>query len=670
MRHIKQYLLSLSACTFINCASNPFHINPYKDIEKMAITSPTEAGNMLEAEIKANSDAPDMSHKLLLAGEYYRIDGDYKKANTYFQNVIDNYPNTVDAEPARLGKALIRFELGGADALQIIRTTPATNVPDTMNADKYRILYIGETDENSALAQTYKQKAKDYAQSHPKILEQLYADIPPDIEPTESNATKESQVVTEEKLLETIQLSLQNRQWEQTIQQTERFLEDYPNSTNTFTVQALQDRAKAQEPFVDKRVAVLLPLTGTYKPAGEAVKNAITFANEINGTAQMDIHFYDTEFNSLPPVQYANPDKPTEEELQARKQEEEQQQQLLEQQTYALIKKVVVEDGAALIIGPLLQDIALPAAKAAQAYNIPMLNISNSEDALSQGNNNFRVSMSIKQQVIPLVDHVMEEKGWKKFVAMIPDDEYGKKALEEFTMVVEERGGQVLRHVAYNPESNSFMKEARLLGEKSEESTEDKTEESTEDNATKPPAEEDLTLDHPVLDFDAVFIPDNYKRTALVVASLASEKYSIGKFRMNRHATPIGVMGLNKWNNPAIVDKGGQYMVNAIFVDAFWSQSQDEAMVNFTQKYQESFHKQPNLYDAIAYDSILISNQIFLQAQGSRDGVRNSLEQGLFTGSLTGIHQFTTTHELDRDFHILVVTSSKIEEWTPTTPPK
>jgi ABC-type branched-subunit amino acid transport system substrate-binding protein len=112
-------------------------------------------------------------------------------------------------------------------------------------------------------------------------------------------------------------------------------------------------------------------------------------------------------------------------------------------------------------------------------------------------------------------------------------------------------------------------------------------------------------------------------------------------------------------------------MVNAIFVDAFWPQSQDEAMLTFTQKYQETFNKQPNLFDAIAYDSILISNQIFLQAQGSRDSVRNTLEKGSFTGSVTGIHQFTTTHELDRDFHILVVKPSKIEEWTPTsTPPK
>lgn len=614
---------------------------------------------MLEAEIKADPNAPDMSHKLLLAGEFYRIDGDYKKANVYFQNILDNHPNTAETSPARLGKALIAFELGGADALKTIRTTPVENVPDTMNADRYRILYLNETDTNGNLAQTYKKKAREYGQSHPKILEQVNADIPPDILPAQATPTKETLVVTEDTLLETIQLSLQNRQWEQTLQQTQRFLEDYPNSAHTFTVQALQDRAKAKEPFVNKRVAVLLPLTGTYSPAGEAVKNAIVFANELNGSAQMDIKFYDTEFNALPPVVYANPANPTEKELQARKKQEDDQQKLLEEQTYALIKKIVVEDGAALIIGPLLQDIALPAAKAAQAYNIPMLNISNSEDVLAQGNNNFRVSMSIKQQVIPLVDHVMEEKGWKTFVAMVPEDEYGKKALEEFTTVVEERGGQVLRHVTYNTENTSFMREARVLGQK------------PENRPTEKQLEKDPTLDHPVVDFDAVFIPDNHKRTALVVSSLASEEFSIGSFRINRHATPIGVMGLNKWNNPSIVDKGGQYMVNAIFVDAFWPQSQDEAMLTFTQKYQETFNKQPNLFDAIAYDSILISNQIFLQAQGSRDSVRNTLEKGSFTGSVTGIHQFTTTHELDRDFHILVVKPSKIEEWTPTpTPPK
>ena len=193
----------------------------------------------------------------------------------------------------------------------------------------------------------------------------------------------------------------------------------------------------------------------------------------------------------------------------------EELQDKISTQTNDIVKKVVTEDGCSLIIGPLLKEVALHAAASAKAYQIPLISLSKSDAVLDYGDFIFRFSIPVTQQVTALVDHAMDQREWKTFVAMVPDNEYGKNAFTIFKSEVEKKGGQVLRSVFYDPKATSFLNEARELGLKPEK------------RPTEKELEKDPTLDHPTVDFDAIFIPDNHRRLPSVASSLAFEEFQL-----------------------------------------------------------------------------------------------------------------------------------------------
>ena len=172
-------------------------------------------------------------------------------------------------------------------------------------------------------------------------------------------------------------------------------------------------------------------------------------------------------------------------------------------------------------------------------------------------------------------------------------------------------------------------------------------------------------MDHPTIDFDAIFIPDNHRKTPLVTSALAAEEFSIGNFRINRHAQPVGVMGLNKWNHPSVVKNGGQYMQNGIFVDAFWNEASDETTQDFVTRFSEEFGKAPNIINATAYDAIQIGKQVFRSPQSSRVTIGSTLHSNVFSQMVTGASGFGEEQILQRELHIITIKRDRLEQWQP-----
>ena len=257
-----------------------------------------------------------------------------------------------------------------------------------------------------------------------------------------------------------------------------------------------------------------------------------------------------------------------------------------------------------------------------------MLSLANSSSITEVGPEVHQVSVATKQQIDALVNHAVDVKGWKTFVAMVPQNELGLETLETFKSAVEAKGGTVLRHIEYPENATSFVEESRRLGLKAEV------------RPTEKELEKDPTLDHPTIDFDAIFIPDNHRKTPLVTSALAAEEFSIGNFRINRHAKPVGVMGLNKWNHPSVVKNGGQYMQNGIFVDAFWNQANDEVTQDFVTRFTEEFGKAPNIINATAYDAIPNRYTSIQSPQTSRTSIGDTLDSTTFSKMVTGADNF------------------------------
>ncbi len=658
MRTFKLSSLLLCSTLFINCSAGPFGANSNRKIIRTGLIDAGMAAEMVENGLSDASET-DKASLLLLAGEYRRLNGEYKEARIWFQQLVEEHPTSSEKNAGTLGMALIDFESGKSQSLDTIRTASEDGVPDSLNADRYRVLFLAEMDKEGPLAERYRTKAASYAKSHP--ISQAHYDR--DIGPLDSsnNAIDSegidddgNELIGEEERLQTMKLALDSKDWGTVIASAETFAKDFPESEQLFLSQAYQDRAKAEEPFVNNRIAVFLPLSGRYGPAAQAIQNSMQFA--LGPDSNIDIKFYDTGWEPLTPLTFANPEKPTEEELAAQEQWNTDAEALLVtagENAQALVKKSVIEDGCGLMVGPLLTDIAPPVAKAAAAYGIPMLSLANSSSIIEEGPEIHQVSVATTQQINALVEHAIDIKGWKTFVAMIPKNDLGIEALEAFKTAVDAKGGTVLRHIEYPENATSFVEEARRLGLKSE------------IRPTEKQLEKDPTLDHPTIDFDAIFIPDNHRKTPLVTSALAAEEFSIGNFRINRHAQPVGVMGLNKWNHPSVVKNGGQYMQNGIFVDAFWNQASDETTQDFVTRFTEEFGKAPNIINATAYDAIQIGKQVFRSQQTSRVTIGNTLHNTVFSQMVTGASQFGDKQVLQRDFQIITIKRDRLEQWQP-----
>jgi ABC-type branched-subunit amino acid transport system substrate-binding protein len=620
------------------------------------------AAEMVEKDL-SNADIENQPSLLVLAGEYRRLNGDYKNARTHFQLVVTDHPTTPEKNAAALGMAIIDFESGKNQSLDTIRTALEESVPDTLNADRFRVLFLAEMDKNGPLAERYRNKAEIYAKSH--TITQSHFDRDIGSSETTSNTANGEQEDTYNEGIETseleridnMKLALESKDWGIVIASADTFSKDFPESEYTFLVEAYKDRATAQEPFVNNRIAVFLPLSGRYGPAAQSIQNSIRFA--LGSDASIDLKFYDTGWEPMTPLVFADPEKPTEEELTAQLKWDEDNATLMEtvgQNGKALVKQAVIDDGCALLIGPLLTDIAPGVAEASVAYGIPMLSLANSGSVTDAGPEVHQISIGLQQQIDTLVSHAMDVKGWSTFVAMVPQNELGTEALDVFTQSVKAKGGNVIRHIEYSDKATSFVEEARRLGLKSE------------IRPTEKQLEKDPTLDHPTIDFDAIFIPDNHRKTPLITSALAAEEFSIGSFRINRHAKPVGVMGLNKWNHPTVVKNGGQYMQNGIFVDAFWNEATDESTQDFVTRFETEFGRKPNIINAISYDAIQIGKQVFDNTQTSRKSVTSTLHTSQFTNTVTGAKGFGEEQVLQRELKIMMIKRDRLELWTPPTP--
>ena len=67
----------------------------------------------------------------------------------------------------------------------------------------------------------------------------------------------------------------------------------------------------------------------------------------------------------------------------------------------------------------------MAAARAAQDYGLPLLVMARSKDPVTVGDHIFRISILQRQQIIALFNYAIDDRGFKSFAAMIPNDADG-----------------------------------------------------------------------------------------------------------------------------------------------------------------------------------------------------------------------------------------------------
>ena len=578
-----------------------------------------EAIAILEDYIADGGNAELMPWVTIEAGEQRRLSGDPDSAREHFERVARTWPEHAAKDAAILGLALLAYDAGNASGnseatLGLVGDDVA---PPTMNADRYRLLALAAASEGKEPGPLVRQ-ATEYGKDDPVTANRVYTTLA-HLMPEDAEAPEATVEDGDLAAINRAWAALQADDFERATELAASLQSTYPDSVYVDEAAWVTKRAQARDPYDNRRIGVLLPLSGKYEPPGKQLKEALQMAVEDSG-GSVQLVFRDTE---------GDPEKAAQ-----------------------LFEDLVLQDGVAAVVGPLLTPCAEAVAPHAQAAHVPLISLSQASDLTQDRDWVFRTWPTPELQVEGLLDYVMDKEGMTSFAMMAPDTDYGRAARDAFVSGVESRGGSVTAVVLYDPTQTDFRKDAEKLGRKDYESRQSelwtlrKEAEERGDDPSK-------VVLPPTVDFDAIFIPDSHTRVALVASALAYEEFAIGNFYPAKEADPVPLLGLNGWHNDELFKRGGLYVHNALFVDAY--HAGDEQVKGWREDFRNIEGREPSVLDAVGYDTGRLVSVASRMDAVSREDWREALRGAQLSRPISGSTQFDDNGELDRRYYVFTI---------------
>lgn len=556
------------------------------------------AYQLLEAEAQTVTDPKALAWIVLYAGEARRLAGDLSAARRHFERVASEFPSSGARDPAKVGLAVVDANgKAGGNTLATLELVGDAGVPDTLNADRWLLVAAAKAREGGdpAAVEALVAKARRYAEADRDVARRVDRQATPLLARAAAEAVEQA-VADDVAAIGTLRDALGRRDWAAARAAAEDFLLRFPDSALRREAEyglRRADLARAPDP---KKVAVLLPLSGAYAPPGKNLRAAIEMANDRAAT-HATLTFHDTKGDP--------------------------------EQCVRLIEKAVLEEGASVVVGPLLRDEAKRCAPAAQALRVPLVALTSSDEAAAAGDLVFRPFPTVEEQIEALLDEVYDRRVLHRYAVLHPATAYGENAAAAFSRAVTARGGTVPVTLPYPADTNDFRTVARAL------------------EKDGPPAQR----------VDAVFIPDAYQRVALIASALAFEEISVGRFRPHGGADPLVLVGLNGWNNDDLARRGGQYVLDSVFVDAFDPRSNRPEVQRFVADWAAAGRAPPSVVEAVGFDTMLLVDAAIGRGGDVADALRAVT---LPEPGLAGTTGFGADGVVDREFRLLTVTRAGI----------
>jgi branched-chain amino acid transport system substrate-binding protein len=308
------------------------------------------------------------------------------------------------------------------------------------------------------------------------------------------------------------------------------------------------------------RVALLLPLSGTNAPLGQALLNAAEMALFASQSDAIELLPRDTEAEGGAAAAAAG----------------------------------AVADGAQLVLGPIFSTQVAEVAQAARLRGVPVVSFSN--DVAVAGNGVFVFGFTPENQIDRVVSYA-HAQGAQRFAALVPDSAFGTRAADALQSAVTTFGGRVTRVARYTSVDNDALAPVirrladydqrraalranrQILAAKNDEAS----------KAALRRLEGVETSGDP--DFDALLIPEGGARLRVIAPLLSF--YDIDTRR-------VRTLGTFDWNDPLTETEpalsGGWYPVPP-----------PDSRKQFEADYQKTFAAPPPRIASLAFDATLLA---------------------------------------------------------------
>ncbi len=292
------------------------------------------------------------------------------------------------------------------------------------------------------------------------------------------------------------------------------------------------------------------------------------------------------------------------------------------------VEELAEIDDLVAIVGPLMSHTAPAAARRAQELGIPLITLTQQQGVVEVGDFVFRNSVSPDSEVEAIVDYAIGQKRLKRFFVLYPDNRKGSQYEALFSERVRDAGGEVVARHAYAPNQMEFASELR--GEGSKEGSIDATGAGVH--------------------YDAVFIPDSFRVVGYIAPTLAL-----------MGVTDVQLLGISRWDDPRLVERGGEFVEGALFVDSFYRKAPNVKVSGFVAQFRDAYGIEPTLLEALGFDA---TQAVIVGAQRMgafrRESMRDALAGMRGLGGVSGLMGFDAVGDAQRRFVLLTVTEGAI----------
>jgi branched-chain amino acid transport system substrate-binding protein len=365
----------------------------------------------------------------------------------------------------------------------------------------------------------------------------------------------------------------------------QRVIDSNPKSYLSTQAQQLIDQLTSRGKVDERTIGVVLPLSGRYSNIGYETLWGLQLALGIKGgknTENVKLAVIDSRGNP----EYARKG----------------------------VKRLVEENHAIAIVGGLLSKTANSAAIQAQDLGVPFIALSQKEGLTDIGPFVFRNALTVESQLDVLIDTSINKLNLKRFAVLYPNDAYGVQISNLFWKLVKQKGGTIAGAQAYLPGETDFKEPIqKLIGTFYTDDRQDEYKKRLKEwyekqspgarRRNSPP----VGILPPVVDFDALFIPDGPKALGQIAPMLAYND-----------VTNVHLIGTNIWNSDEFLRRGQSFVNQSLFTDGFYEKDESFLNSNFYKNYSDIFSKVPTTFSLLGYDSGVVIRSVLNSGASNR----------------------------------------------------
>jgi len=298
--------------------------------------------------------------------------------------------------------------------------------------------------------------------------------------------------------------------------------------------------------------------------------------------------------------------------------------------TISSLNRLVYEHHVIAVIGPLLAKGIDQVSRRALELKVPLLTLAR---YIGTETNDYAIhaGFTMKSQAQEIATYAVQQLKLKRFAILSSKDKTGEESAKYFWDTIEALGAEIVGYETYAPGETDFRqpvdKLSGLFYTEARQRELDALAKAREENQIKKrtrKTEKFFGLT-PIVDYEAVFIPDETKITGQILPTFAYRDVDTVKF-----------LGTSAWNSPELYLRTQQYAERTIFPDIFHSDPKSKLAGRFIEQFSSTFDHEPTALEAVAYDAAKVLELLLSQGPQSRDELLNKLRNVQGFSGVTG----------------------------------